>query len=70
MSVDRAKCQSCHMDIVWLKTAKGKSMPCDTSKEADMRAEMGLQYERGVEGLVSHFETCPQSKSWSGRSRP
>lgn len=60
-----SECRSCQMEIVWLKTKAGKTMPVDASKEAVMRAEMGLLWESGVAGLVSHFETCPQAKSWS-----
>jgi hypothetical protein len=60
-----AECRSCHAEIVWLKTAKGKNMPVNASKGADMRDEMGLLWESGVEGLVSHYETCPQAKEWS-----
>lgn len=65
MSEPRAECRSCRAEIVWLRTAAGKNMPVNASKEADMRAEMGLLWESGVEGLQSHYRTCPDAKKWS-----
>jgi hypothetical protein len=57
-------CRSCDAKIVWLKTAKGKSMPVDaaTVEEGD---EL-FDHKRHV----SHFATCPDAARYRKRSEP
>jgi len=51
-------CRSCNSKIVWLKTKTKKSMPVDagTVKEGDTEFDHTRH--------MSHFATCPHSKSW------
>ena len=48
------KCNSCHADIVWLKTKAGKNMPVDL----DDPRPSGI-FDRATH--TSHFETCPNA---------
>lgn len=48
-------CGSCRAPVVWLKTAAGKSMPCDA---ATVGAE-DRQYDHAKH--TSHFATCPNA---------
>ena len=36
-----AFCRSCGAEIVWIRTAKGKAMPCDVKKIKGVRAKFG-----------------------------
>jgi hypothetical protein len=60
------QCSSCHADIVWLLTAKGKRMPVDaaTVKPGDYLFEPNGEH-------VSHFATCPSAQQHRrGRRAP
>lgn len=48
-------CRGCGADIVWLKTAEGKSMPvnAETVEAGDQQFEHGRH--------ISHFATCPEA---------
>lgn len=48
-------CKSCGAEIVWLKTAIGKSMPVDV----DTVTNGEKTFNHGKH--VSHFATCPQA---------
>lgn len=51
-------CRSCGAVIIWMRTEAGKSIPVD----AESAKEPALLFNPKVH--VSHFATCPQSKSW------
>ena len=72
-----SRCKSCGAEIKWIKTASGKSMPCDakpisyridthygnlTLITPDGRVAKGV-YDPGSDkiGYVSHFATCPNA---------
>jgi len=46
-------CRSCGALIWWGKTAAGKPNPFDVVD--------------GARTAVTHFSTCPQARTWSGR---
>lgn len=52
------KCSKCDKEIVFLKTAKGKSMPTDaeTVKPGETMFDSDLH--------TSHFATCPAAASF------
>jgi len=61
-----AQCRSCKQQIVWLKTAKGKSMPVDYSAQRgndDARDHVLFDIDRHV----SHFKTCPDAAQHRGK---
>ena len=72
------KCRSCNADIIWIKTAGGKNMPCDVeaiSYRTDLHGDLNLvtpegKVARGVFdpgsgkiGYTSHFATCPNANA-------
>ncbi len=54
-----AKCKGCGAEIVWIKTANGKNMPCNTEKTT-------IVTEAGevVTGYIPHWGDCPQYKTF------
>lgn len=54
-----AKCKGCGADIVWIKTANGKNMPCDEAKTTIV-TESG----ETLVGHIPHWATCPQARSF------
>jgi len=54
------KCSKCNKEIVFLKTAKGKQMPCDseTVKPGETLFDFKLH--------KSHFATCPAADHFRG----
>lgn len=71
-----SRCKSCGAEIIWIKTAAGKSMPCDAKKisfRVDLQGDLVLlcpngRVARGVFdpgsdkiGYTSHFATCPNA---------
>jgi len=54
-----SNCRSCGEAIVWIKTQKGKSMPCNTEKITIVTEDGQV-----VTGRTSHFATCPQAGQW------
>lgn len=73
-----SKCKSCGVDIIWVKLASGKSMPCNREKiyyKQDLtngRLNLVLpngkvtrgnfDYESDTFGYISHFATCPSAE--------
>jgi len=51
------KCRSCAAAIVWMPTAKGKTMPVDAET-----VNRGDEMYDASKGHVSHFATCPNAK--------
>ena len=51
-----ARCASCGMGMVWLKTEKGKAMPLSVAT---------IEKRDGVSYALAHFADCPQAKEWS-----
>jgi hypothetical protein len=61
-----AKCNSCGADIIWVKTAKGKSMPLDpSSPDGTFVIEDGVAISAPNDGRrplhKSHFSSCPNA---------
>ncbi len=59
-----AKCKGCGAEIVWIKTANGKNMPCNAEK-ATIVTEAG----EVVAGYIPHWATCPQYKTFKKENR-
>lgn len=72
-SPNKTKCKSCGAFIIWIKTIKGKSMPCNAGKVFYIENVNGKDIivtpngevvrgdinENGTkEGYISHFATC------------
>lgn len=56
-------CRGCGAQIVWLKTAAGRSMPVDA-----VSVEVGdreFDYARHM----SHFATCPEAAAFRARKK-
>jgi len=53
------KCKSCGANIVWIKTAAGKSMPCSEKLLTVITATGSV-----IRGRESHFASCGQAKDW------
>ena len=62
------KCRSCNAEIVWVKTANGKSMPIDAQPYEDGNLALvdGMALvatePKGSPLYKSHFATCPNAK--------
>ena len=75
-------CRACGARILWLKTTKGKSMPCDpgairftpgggpeTFVTVDGKVVRGKRGNAGeTYGHISHFATCPQADRFRKKS--
>lgn len=73
--MNNATCRSCGARIVWIKTAAGKSMPCnadlitftrgggpETFVTPEGKIERGKRDRNGaLTGYISHFATCPNA---------
>jgi hypothetical protein len=59
------RCRSCDENIVWMRTAKGKSMPVDADSvdEDDLDHEDDGTPKFDYEKHTSHFSTCPNADS-------
>jgi len=57
-----ARCRSCGAPIYWVATKNGKRMPVEVTVRHDFRCEVPT-HDRWGQG-VSHFASCPQSRSW------
>lgn len=75
-----SQCRSCHAEIVWARTVKGKRIPVDKAPVSDGNitlhptmdgpptAIVHSQPPLGDERLyVSHYVTCPDADSWRKR---
>lgn len=53
-------CRGCGQPMVWIKSPKGRPIPCDP-------AVITVVTDAGevVKGRVSHFATCPKAKDFS-----
>lgn len=52
----RSLCRSCQAPVVWVRTPAGHPMPVNLPVEG--------------QPVMSHFATCPQSKTWRKRPSP
>ena len=59
-----SQCRSCKALIYWIKTPNDKNMPVDC--EVTGGEEPTAEYDGTG---VSHFETCEDAKTFSGRNR-
>ena len=75
-----ARCKACGAEILWIKMASGKSMPCDAQKitytDAWKEGSLTLitpegkiakgEFDPGAEkyGYTSHFATCPAANAF------
>lgn len=73
-----SKCKSCGADIIWIRTASGKNMPCDSKKiyykpnitygKLNLVLPNGkvtrgdFDLESDTFGYISHFATCPSAE--------
>ncbi len=48
-----SRCKGCDAELVWIRSASGKPIPCDP-KELAIVTEDG----RVVTGRIAHFATC------------
>ena len=78
-----SKCKSCGAEIIWIKTASGKMMPCNTRKigyrNTDSKGDVTLVTPDGkivtgtidlssdTYGYESHFATCPAASRFRKR---
>lgn len=73
-----SRCRSCNAEIIWIKMAGGKNMPCDAnpiSYRNDLRGDWVLVTQEGKVvrgvfdpdsdkiGYTSHFATCPNANT-------
>ena len=67
------KCKKCVAEIVWLKTKKGKNIPCDP-ETVPAGADL---YDKAV--MTCHFDTCaagsngktaPNDNRWPPKEEP
>lgn len=74
-----ARCRTCQQEIVWAKTAAGKSIPMDPPQETrwvatDPPPEVGIEtedmYVKQVAVMVTHFATCPQADQHRKPKKP
>ncbi len=59
-----AKCKTCHAEIVWGMTAKGKRVPLDPPEKRYVKVVDDLEDNPVVimdDTWLSHFATCPQA---------
>jgi hypothetical protein len=65
------KCRSCGVELVWAKTARGKSMPLEAVAPSDgnVRIVDGVARvgETGSGPYLCHFGRCPDAASWRRR---
>ena len=54
-------CKGCGANIQWVKTAKGKIMPCNLAKVVIVTKDGKV-----VSGFTSHFATCPKADKFRG----
>jgi hypothetical protein len=55
-------CKGCGANIVWIKTASGKSTPIDAKPE---RRYISIDYNWVLmDTHISHFATCPKADSF------
>lgn len=54
-----AICSGCSAEILWVKTEKGRPMPCDP-KLLTVVTEDG----RTVKGYTPHWATCPKRQAF------
>lgn len=60
-----SQCKTCNAEIIWAKTASGKTMPIDAKSETMFIVEGGageLVTCRPVQVRKSHFATCAQAE--------
>ena len=75
-----AKCKGCGREIIWIKTARNKSMPCDPDpvtywpgKECRIVTPNGEVYSCALSGETNeavgvgyrpHWATCPKAETF------
>ena len=79
-----SRCKSCGKEIIWIKMASGKNMPCDAGGilcREDVNGELTLVIKDGkmvratrdksgdMIGYTSHFATCPNANRWRKEMR-
>ncbi len=57
-------CEGCKKPIIWIKTVKGKSMPCDPEL-VTVISRIGMIYK----GFVPHWVTCKDADKFRPRKR-
>ena len=81
MDSNVSKCRACGARILWIRTAKGKAMPCDPDRVRfrpaggpetfvmpDGKVQRGKRgASGGAVGYVSHFATCPRADRFRHR---
>lgn len=74
----KAKCSTCHRDIIWSISPNGARLPLDARPVTAYRlvepdilrqgdAPQAVKVEDVVKVYVSHFTTCPQAAEHSRR---
>ena len=58
----KSQCTGCGADIRWIKTVKGKSMPCNI-EEVTIITKVGSIYR----GFTPHWATCPKADEFRRR---
>ena len=57
------KCGKCDAPLKWIKTPKGKAMPCNTALKTIVTADGKV-----VQGYESHFATCAYAEHFRKKS--
>lgn len=60
-----AECRSCGAKIKWIKTLRGKYMPCDPEKVTIVTMNTG----RVIQGYIPHWATCPNAANHKKKKR-
>lgn len=63
------RCKSCQAEVIWCKTAHGKSMPIERNDEGNLIVVKGIAHVipkgeepvAGMQRFISHFATCPRA---------
>ncbi len=65
---ERGPCRTCKVEVLWMKTRKGKIIPVNISPTAEVAAAHGLLFDHKT--MISHFATCPEAFSWKKKKEP
>lgn len=77
-----AKCKKCGEEIIWIRTSRGKAMPCNPKRIPFVRDPMGrfmlvtmngetvrasIDIESDEYGYESHWSTCPAADDFRNK---
>lgn len=59
--VPYSTCRSCDQRLMWVRTARGKSMPIDYDWQLSYLWNEGEEVDYDPDSMTCHFETCPKA---------